>query len=341
MIPKSDPMQTACRYTVRRFQPCDAAGICLCTSCTYGDTYTVPEMYHPEKLIALNQKEELISVVALDEAGQVVGLLDLDRRDHTAVAECTDAMVLPEHRHHHLMEQLRAMLEQEAHRLGLTGTYGQAVTNHVFSQRAEEHFGSRLCGLILAAEPRTFRNLARDMPQRVSELLYFKYLRPPVKPPAYVPEHHQAICARIYGQFGLNLECREPKPATGPGEIRTRYLPQERWALIQVLRVGADTAAEVSRLRRQFWEHSKTDALYLDLPLNQPGTPELCRAVEAVGFFFSAIGPCFCEDGDALRLQWLNVTLDTSLLQIENPFGRELVAYINQERQRAGKSDHA
>ena len=68
--------------------------------------------------------------------------MDLDRRDRTTVAECTDAIVLPEHRHHHLMEQLRALLEEEAQRLELAGTYGQAVTNHVFSQRAEEHFGS-------------------------------------------------------------------------------------------------------------------------------------------------------------------------------------------------------
>lgn len=327
-------------YTVRRLQPEDAAGVTLLTKAIYGDSYTVPEMYHPERIVELNKAEKLISVVAVDPTGRVVGLLDLDRRDHAVVAESTDAMVLPEYRHHHVLERLREVLEEQARRLGLIGTYGQAVTNHVYSQRAEEHFGSRPCGVILAAEPRSFRNLATDMPQRVSEVLYFKYLRPQSGARAYVPEHHQKICGRIFEQFNYSVAFVEPQLPAGVGEVRVQYLPQERWALIQVTRIGTDTAAEISRLRRQFWQHSRTDALYLDLPLADPATPELCKAVEAVGFFFCAVGLSFASDGDVLRLQWLNVPLDTSLLQISHPFGKELVSYIDEQRLRVGLSDH-
>lgn len=327
-------------YTVRRFRPEDAPSVTRLTRAVYGETYTVPELYHPERVVRLNAAEQLITVVALDAAGQLVGMMDLDRRDRDHVAECTDAMVLPEHRHHHLMERLRAMLEEEAHRLGLAGTYGQAVTNHVFSQRAEERFGARPCGLILAAEPKSFRNLAREATQRISELLYFKFLRgwKPFAP--HVPDHHRAMCARIYGQFDLMPEFVEYHIPDEPGEVKVRYLPEEKWALIQVVRVGGDSIAAIRRLRREFWQHSRTDAVYLDLPLAQNGTPALCRAAEAVGFFFSGVGPCFAPDGDVLRLQWLNVPLDTALLQVESPFGRELVAYIEQHRRSVGKSDH-
>jgi serine/threonine-protein kinase RsbW len=334
-------MQPTDTYTLRRFLPADAPAVTRLTGAIYGDSYTVPEMYHPERIVQLNATDQLVTVVALDSAGQVVGMMDLDRRDRQTVAECTDAMVLPGHRHHQLMERLRALLEAEARRLGLAGTYGQAVTNHVFSQRAEDHFGARPCGVILAAEPRSFRNLAKDLPQRVSEVLYFKLLRPYPEHPVHVPDHHRAICARIYGQFDLAPEFGEMRMPEEPGDVTVRYLPQEQWALIQVNRVGADTAARISRLRREFWEHSRTDAVYLDLPLAQNGTAALCRAVEQVGFFFSGIGLCFAPEGDVLRLQWLNVALDLSLLQVENPFGRELVAYIARQRQSAGKSDHA
>ena len=43
--------------------------------------------------------------------------------------------------------------------------------------------------------------------------------------------------------------------------------------------------------------------------------------------------------GTCCGLQWLNVVLDTSLLQVENPVGLELVAYIEAQRRRVGKSD--
>jgi serine/threonine-protein kinase RsbW len=334
-------MQPSDAYTLRRFLPADASAVTQLTRAIYAESYTVPDMYHPERIVHLNATEQLVTVVALDSACRLVGMMDLDRRDRQTVAECTDAMVLPEHRHHHLMEGLRALLEAEAQRLGLAGVYGQAVTNHVFSQRAEEHFGSRPCAVILAAEPRSFRNLAEELPQRMSEVLYCKLLRPCPVHPVHVPEHHHAICARIYRQFELAPEFVEMQVPETPGELKVRYFPEEQWAQIQVNRVGADTAARISCLRREFWQHSRTDAVYLDLPLAQNGTPAVCRAVEEVGFFFSGIGLCFAPDGDVLRLQWLNVPLDLSLLQVENPFGRELVAYIEQHRHSVGESDHA
>jgi hypothetical protein len=234
------------------------------------------------------------------------------------------------------MERLRAVLGEEARRLGLAGTFGQAVANHVFSQRTEEHFGSRPCGVILAAEPKSFRNLSQAAPQRVSEVLYFQYLHRPSEVVAHAPEHHQEVLGRIYGQFDVAPTFVRPEIPPAKGEVHVRYLPEEKWALIRVRRVGADTAEEIRQLRRKFWEHSRTDALYLDLPLNQAGVAVLCREAEAAGFFFCAIGPCFGEDGDVLRLQWLNVPLDTKLLQIENAFARELLAYIDRERHRVG-----
>jgi hypothetical protein len=49
---------------------------------------------------------------------------------------------------------------------------------------------------------------------------------------------------------------------------------------------------------------------------------------------FSGLGPSFAADGDALRLQYLSVPLDAASLQIASPFGRELLAYVEAERER-------
>lgn len=102
--------------------------------------------------------------------------------------------------------------------------------------------------------------------------------------------------------------------------------------------IGAGTAAEVCRARRALAETSGAEAIFLELPLAQAGTPEVCRAAEEEGFFFSGLASHFAADGDALLLQWLGVELDIALLQVENPFARDLVAYVAQERERAGKA---
>ena len=64
----------------------------------------------------------------------------------------------------------------------------------------------------------------------------------------------------------------------------------------------------------------------MELPLGQPETAEVCRAAEEAGFFFSGLGPAFAGDGDVLLMQFLAEDLDLSLIEIENPFAKDLLA---------------
>jgi hypothetical protein len=87
-------------------------------------------------------------------------------------------------------------------------------------------------------------------------------------------------------------------------------------------------------VRRALCEPLGAEAVYLDLPLAQPGTPELCRLVEEEGFFVSGVAPLAFPDGDALRLQHLAVPIHPSLVQIDSPFAREILTYVVAERDR-------
>src|SRR5262249_61028494 len=131
------------------------------------------------RIVHLNEVGQLVSILALDSAGQVVGHYALERPDLIPVAEASDAIVLPEHRHHHLMEEMRILLREEAIRLGLAGLVGFPGTHHLFSQKAEEHFGSFPCGIALGLWPQSFHNMPDALPQRMSFVIYFKYLQPP------------------------------------------------------------------------------------------------------------------------------------------------------------------
>jgi hypothetical protein len=97
----------------------------------------------------------------------------------------------------------------------------------------------------------------------------------------YVPPQHRAICAQIYDQLRVPVEFHEPGSAEGSGQISVKYSPELQEALIQVGRVGAETAAEIRRTRHSLYETRGAEAVFLELPLAQAGTPEPCRATLA------------------------------------------------------------
>lgn len=325
---------------MRRLEPREAIQVARCVYRAYGYSHPNEDLYYPERIVHLNEIGTLISAVAVDAAGEVVGHYALERHPDGPVAESAQAIVSPPHRGRRLMERMRAFLEDEGRRLGLRGIYGQPVTAHTFSQRVQEDFGGRVCGVSLGIAPAAteFKRIA-DAPlaQRLSLMLYFKYLQPPAPTPLHVPVHHRPIVESIYDHLGAPLELASGHAAHRRGIVGVTYARSYKLGTIRVRRIGVDTAAEVRRAREDLVETAGVEAVFLELPLAQPGAAHLALAAESDGFFFSGIGPGFAHDGDVLRLQYLAVPLDTTRLQIYSPFGEELLAYVNAERARVGR----
>jgi len=324
---------TGGQYTIRRFCSDDAAGVTRLVEGVYGDTYYPRVLYNPEEIVRQNDAETLVSIVALDSAGQVIGHYAFERPDLGAVAEASDAIVAVESRHHHLLEAMRPPLREEAKRLGLTGMVGYPVTNHLFSQKADEHFGAHPCGVALGLWPRSFHNMPEPLPQRMSFVVYFDYVSP-ASHVVHVAAPHREIISRIYQQYDISNELCENAPSVETGEIVLEHEPEVQTGTIRVRRAGADTAAGIRQAREQLCDNCGAKAITLELPLVQPETAEICRAAEADGFFFCGLGLAFAADGDALLMQYLTEDLDLSLVQIENPFAKELLLYIGRERER-------
>jgi hypothetical protein len=322
------------QFLIRRLLGEDAVGVADCLRQVYGGSYVHPELYDPAEIIRRNESRELVSVVAVDGSNRVVGHYALERAADGVIAEAGVAVVVPEVRHHRLMERMRELLEQEAMRLDLIGLFGHAVTNHTFTQHVDERFHEEPCAISLGWSPRTFRNMPEPLPQRMSELLYFKYLRQPGTGKIYLPEHHAEWCIRIYAELRLSVESLPGAATAVDGAMDVEVRPELGRAVFRVRTVGADSAA---RLQRATDEQVRLgcEVCFVELPLAQAGTPNLCMALENTGYFFSGLGPSFAADGDVLRLQKLNVPLDPSLILLESTHSKELLAYVLKEQARA------
>ncbi len=97
---------SAADYITRRLTPADALAIPELTNRVNGPGYIHAEVYHPQQLLNLNESGRLVSVVAVHKKDGVVGHSALERPDLGPIAETGEAMVLPEHQHHHLLDRM-------------------------------------------------------------------------------------------------------------------------------------------------------------------------------------------------------------------------------------------
>jgi anti-sigma regulatory factor (Ser/Thr protein kinase) len=337
-----EPLAPAQTYVIRRLRPEDAVGVSQCVYRSYGYTYGNADLYYPERIAHMNETGHLVSVVAVDEAGAVVGHLALERPDLGPVAESGQAVVAPAHRGRHLLERLRTFAEDEARRIGLEGIVGYPVTTHVFSQKMEESIGAHLCGVALGHAPGslTFKEIVGEpLSQRVSTMFYFKHMAPPRPTRVHAPPQHRSMLERLYTSLAVPVELGTPAAPSGRGHVTASLNRAWGFGEIHVDVAGEDTAAEIRRARLDLCETGGVEVVYLFLPLAQPGTPALCAAAEAEGFFWSGLGPRFAADGDMLCLQYLAVELDLGLIQVAGPAGRELLEYVAADRRRVSNSE--
>jgi hypothetical protein len=324
------------RFQIRRMSHDDAAGVVDCLRQVYGGSYVHPELYDPAEILRRNEARQLVSVVAIDGNNRVVGHYALERALDGVIAEAGVAIVLPEVRHHRLMERMRELLEQEAMRLNLIGLFGHAVTNHTFTQHVDERFHEEPCAISLGWSPRTFHNMPEPLPQRMSELLYFKYLQKPGVGKVHLPAHHAEWCIRIYAELQLAVEALPGTASSIAGAMDMEVRRELGRAVFRVRTVGAESATQLASATDEQMRLG-CEVCFVELPLAQAGTPDLCEAMETAGYFFSGLGPSFASDGDVLRLQKLNVPLNPNLIQLESAHSRELLAYVLKEQARTAR----
>lgn len=337
-VPAQDvPLAPPQEYAIRRFAPSDAPGVARAFYASYGYAYDMTAVYVPQRLIELNESGRYVSIVAVAANGEVVGHYALSREPGEPIADACGAVVVPAHRGRDLLNRLRDRAEQEAVALGLAAYYSEPVTDHPRTQRASESFGAKACGITLGEAPRGF--IARHLQlstttQRQSCMLYVKALRQRKPRTIYPPPRHRAIVEEIYNQLALPVTLSAGASPKGRGRFREGICRTDAIGTIEIEAIGDATCELVRQVADDLRATSRLGALYAALPLEDPGAPALCEALESHGFFFSGVGPWMLGGKDALRLQMPLTPIDLSRLVVIGDFGKRLLEYIAGQRRR-------
>lgn len=328
------------RYNIQRFRSEHAQGVSQCFIDVYGNSYPTAFVYDPKRLIELNESGELISIVAVShETGEVVGHCSAQRCYPGNSAESGLAVVKRSHEGHFLLAQIGNYLYKEAFQNGVRCLINHEVTSHRASQVIARRAGYKNCCLALGAMPASldFKKTIGIVAQRESCVVSMKFLAPPEPAIVCAPSHHQDMIEQIYAHLGRPVSFERLPMQAGAGSVTVRVNSAWEMADVQVQRIGTDTAADIKKYLRDLLDTGGASVVFLELPLDQGGIDDVCKAAESEGFFFAGLGPNTIHGGESLFLQYVVSMLDMSLFEVASPMGKNIFKYVANERTRFSK----
>jgi anti-sigma regulatory factor (Ser/Thr protein kinase)/N-acetylglutamate synthase-like GNAT family acetyltransferase len=314
----------------------DAEAIAQLLYENYHLSYVHGDFYRPRYLMAELASGRLVSTVAIHE-GRVIGHHALMPLPGVPSAETGAAVVNSTYRGLGIFGRMFEHTLDEARGRDLAAVFGDAVTIHPFSQRAESAHGYRESALQLGMVPAhtSMRGFGHEGPERRTATL--RSYRPLDKDarPALLPASYRELLESTYENLGLSVAGRaEPVPLEG--EAVATNLDEGRALGALRLRGWNDEArAELERAVRHLLSHH-VDVIYGDVDL--AAVEDLDDAVaelNELGFFAAGLvlhGP---EGHDHLRLQ----LLDSEEIELENivcdsPYGESLRRQVLDDKTR-------
>ncbi len=292
---------------VRAAGPDDAEAIAQLLYENYHLSYVHADFYRPRYLMAALASGELLSAVAVHD-GRVVGHHALMPLPGVPSAETGAAVVHSAYRGLGLFGLLFEHTLGAAVGRGLAAVFGDAVTIHPFSQRAESSHGYHETALQLGMVPAqtTMRGFGSDRPRRRTATL--RSYRPLEGRPrrAALPDAYRELLERIYANAGLSIKPRAEQ-APVEGDALTADLDEPR--SLGFLRVRRWDGATALKQQVRYLLSRHADVLYADIDLaTVEDVDEATATSNELGFFVSGLILHGADGHDHLRLQLLDST---------------------------------
>ncbi|WP_294956090.1 GNAT family N-acetyltransferase [Sulfurovum sp.] len=321
---------------IRQFEKRWAMEISQIIYKAYGYSYPNEDLYFPERIIALNESGQLVSVVAYDtKKNRIAGHYALEREDLGSVAEIGQAVVVPSYRGLGLMKKIRLKTQEIGRELGLEGIMSKPVTVHLFSQKTNEALGAVPVGMGFGVSPvKTFKKIEADASQRGSCMYYYLPLKNRERVLS-VPQKHRQITETIYEDLKLDyvLQVKEGTVRKN-GTVKSAYAPNFEVGSIFVTSIGEDNIRYIKEAFFNLLFRMKAKVVLLYVVMEDLNVETLIAQVEEEKFFFSGILPSLTEGKDVLVYEFLPENIDESKVEIYSDRAKELVQYISNEKRK-------
>jgi serine/threonine-protein kinase RsbW len=327
--------------TFRYLKPEEGAVLSEAIRAAYGETYDVHWVYDPAEVEARLEAGTYVSWIAESAEGELLcheGMSLAAAGD--AVGHSGQAVTMPSARGQHLFTRTKQHLMDWAKERSLAGMYSEATAAHPYSQRANLELGAHETGFLLGWIPASVDNDASvsndaatdQRPRRQSAALFYTKLNDGHEREVYAPERHHEIIGKTLELCELRGTLADPPAGVDLPErtgLHVEIDEDHNLALITAHDPGADLEEAVAAERHHLFHNKCLDAIYLDLPLENPATALLADHLERLGVSYAGIFPNNRTDGDVLRMQSLHrAKISADDISVASDHGRELLDYV-------------
>src|SRR5215207_8648176 len=290
-------MMSVMDVTFRFLGPDEGTVLTSAIEAAYGQTYDVRWVYDPDEVGARIGAGTYVSCVAETPAGELLCHIGMSlAAAGDAVGHSGQAVTLPAARGQHLFTRTKRFLMDWAREQGLAGMFSEATAAHPYSQKANLDLGAHETGFLLGWIPATVSNDAAgdQKPRRQSAALFYTKLNDGHERPVYAPPRHHKIIRRTLELCELRGTLADPPQHTGLPrctEIHVEIDTDHNLALVTVPTPGADIEQVIAAERHHLFHAKDLDAIYVDLPLENPATALVADQLERLGVSYAGVFP--------------------------------------------------
>jgi serine/threonine-protein kinase RsbW len=301
----------------------------------YGESYDVRWVYDEAEVAVRLAAGTYVSCVAESGEGELLcheGMSLAAAGD--AVGHSGQAVTMPAARGQHLFTHTKRFLMDWARGAGMAGMFSEATAAHPYSQRANVELGAHETGFLLGWIPASVSNDAAQgaKRRRQSAALFYTKLNDGHERQVFAPARHKEIVARTLELCELQGTLAESPSGielAERSELHVEVDADHNLALITVHVPGADLEAQIAAERHHLFHRACLDAVYIDLPLEQPATALVSDHLERLGVSYAGVFPNRRVDGDVLRMQSLHrVRIKADDVSVASDHGQELLEYV-------------
>ena len=339
--PTPDPIWAG-DIQIRMLAAAESARLGDAVRAVYGETYPVLWAYDADEVARRISAGLLISAIAETTDGELLCHSGLSlAAPEDVVGHAGQALTLPAARGRHIFTTVKRYLLEWARSRRLVGMYSEATAAHPYSQKALLDLGGHETGIMLGFIPESVDNsVSAPSLGRQSAALFFLRLRPGTERMLYAPSRHRAIVRDTIEICDFRAQLveapvRTELPPSSRLHVETR--PGDNVAVLTVSQAGEDLTTQVEAERFRLFSEN-VDALYVDLPLDQPESAHVSESLEELKLSYSGIFPNNKAAGDVLRLQCVRkATVLSHDVVVASPHGTALLEYVIADMEAAGQ----
>jgi len=322
--------------SIRTFNIGDGDGIAKLIYRNYNFSYYKNTFYIPHKVREANLDKSVTSIVAYYHK-ELIGHFALLKSEDSNIAEIGVACVDPRFKRMGIMNLMFDTLIQTAKEEGLSAIYGEALTMHPFSQKANlrHHMTETAISLGLVPSSMEIEESIKTA-QKSGAMIAYLLFKPKIRH-LNLPTFYKNELLKVYKRAKLEVDERVSlkKEIQKKLEIRTDDMLNSGTIIINSSFQDSSFLKAYEALR-----HKQVDMVFADINLHHiHDIDAIINKLNALGFFYSGLLFEYYHNEDYLRLQYINsLRIDTQEVVCYSDDANEMMKFIQKDYQKVSIS---